>query len=178
MISCWLFVGEKGARDPLSVPDVLPSPPPPIRHASFPWELDLSVRPFPSHLISFQCGSLGSRPLSGSPLLLALSDSSLALGLISDPPPTLTCDTSLLLDPGHLPLDHLCFLTVHCALLILASGSSLTTSPSAQLWDPRMVSSLHGFACLSLTWFVNSSLTVVPLPRLYTHIHNLTVFEI
>lgn len=79
---------------------------------------------------------LGSRPLPGPPLRWALSDSSLALGLILDPLPTFTCYTSVLLDPGCFPLVRLCFSTLHCVLLVLASGSTLTTRPLAQLCGP------------------------------------------
>lgn len=95
----------------------------------------LSDHFLPTSILS-SVSPLGSRPLPGPPLLQALSDSSLALGLISDPPPTFTCDTSVFLDPGCLPLVHLCFSTLYCALLVLASGSTLTTRPPAQLCGP------------------------------------------
>lgn len=96
--------------------------------------------------------SLGPRPLPG-PLYCWHSDTSSALGLISNPPRTLTCDTSVLLDPDHLPINHLCFLTLHCDLLVLASGSPLTTSPPPQLWDPRY-SFLPPRLCLPLPGLV------------------------
>ena len=82
------------------------------------WELDLSVRPFPSHLSSSVAVSEPGL-LPESPLLQAHCDSSLALDLIADPPPTLTCDPWVSLDPCCLPqncLSFLSFLTLYCVL--------------------------------------------------------------
>lgn len=118
--------------------------------AAFPiWELDFSVGPFPSHLRSFQYGSpvavLCMCVWGGSgvvappqvPSLLALPDSSMALGLIEYPSPSFDFQHSGFPRPCLSPPGSSVFLDPSLLPWILAAGSALTTSPEACLWHPR-----------------------------------------
>lgn len=143
--------------------------------------LDLSVRPFPSHLSPFQYGSpsaMFARSFPRSPhcwhSLTAVWNLAWWQTLPLPWLPALGCYQALAVFPS----DLLCFLILHGPLGFWPLGLPWPLALKHDPGNKSMVPLPQSLACLFLTWSTDSSPAVVPSPRLHTHIHNLIVVEI